>query len=97
MQQDIQTAISRLERQTVGARNDEWWAWADLGQFYLLRGDFEAARRVYEQGRRTGPTSSEYRRHLDVLRELASALALRDRDPSRRLSAFIEELVSLYD
>lgn len=55
-------------------RADEWWAWADLGQARLLQGDAAEARRCYENGRATGPSSSDYARSLEVLREIRDAL-----------------------
>jgi tetratricopeptide (TPR) repeat protein len=96
LKQEIETVIGRLERQTTGARSDEWWAWADLGQFHLLNGDLDAARRAYEQGRRTGPTGAEYRRHIDVLGGLAKELNEREPTFAAQLASFIEELQSSY-
>jgi tetratricopeptide (TPR) repeat protein len=97
MQRDIKTTIDRLKRQITGARSDEWWAWADLGQFYLLQGNFGEADQAYEQGRRTGPTVAEYRRHLDVLRELCRDLAPREPVFTSRLSEFVNKLQTQYE
>lgn len=74
---EIDEAIASLQRQTApgGERSDEWWAWADLGQFRLLRGDLAGAREAYQEGRRrSGPKASEIKRHFDVLRELMAAI-----------------------
>ena len=82
--------VSRLERQVVGARSDEWWAYADLAQFRLLSGDVSGAYSAYAAGRATGPSASERQRPLDVLAELAAAL--KDRHPQRhaQIVDFIE-------
>ena len=80
-QQRIAAMVSRLERQVVGARSDEWWAYADLAQFRLLGGDVSGAYSAYAAGRTTGPSASELQRPLDVLAELAAAL--KDRHPQR--------------
>ena len=55
-----------------GARADDWWAAADLGQFLLLRGDFGQARLAYEHGLENAPKQSDIERHLYVLRDLLS-------------------------
>ena len=70
MRRRIQLAIRQLEGNTGGERTDEWWAWSDLGQLYLLSGDANKAEHAYERARKTGPTSEEYRRHVDMLKQL---------------------------
>lgn len=93
---EIDEAIASLQHQTApgGERSDEWWAWADLGQFRLLRGDLAGAREAYVEGkRRTGPKASEIKRHFDVLRTLISAV---EPEPGRLTQAVGEysEIVS---
>ena len=82
--------VSRLERQVVGARSDEWWAYADLAQFRLLGGDVSGAHGAWAAGRATGPSASELQRPLDVLAELAAAL--KERHPQRhaQILAFVD-------
>jgi tetratricopeptide (TPR) repeat protein len=96
MLERIDRAIRGLERQTRGSRGDEWWALSDLGQFYLLRGDADAARHCYARGRRTGPSYEEFERHLHVLRELANAVARREPELGKSMSSFIDELESSF-
>ncbi len=47
MRQSIEQAITQLVRKTSGTRTDEWWAWSDLGQLYLLHGDASLAAEAY--------------------------------------------------
>lgn len=67
----IDELLARLERQVRGRRSDEWWAWADLAQFRLLRGDRAGAEAAMREGlKATGPSAAEYARPLDLLAEL---------------------------
>lgn len=75
MQQRLQRVITKLEGQTSGPRGDEWWAWADLAQFYLLAGEPEQADRCYRAGRDAGPGEREYNSTLAVLEQLKAAPA----------------------
>lgn len=66
-----------LEAQTSGsgaARIDEWWAWADLGQLYLLSGQPGEARRSFAAGLSTNPPRGEVERTILLLRQLAGGL-----------------------
>jgi len=66
--------IPPLKVETEGSRSDDWWAWADLGQFYLLHGEPEKAIECYRKGHATGPTKDDYDSSLRVLRYLRNAL-----------------------
>ena len=59
MKADIETAIAELKKKTGGTRTDEWWAWSDLGQLYLLQADSAQALDAYEQARKTGAATDE--------------------------------------
>lgn len=86
----IASIVDRLQRQTAGARSDEWWAFADLAQFKLLQGDPTGARQAYVKGRATGPSAAELQRPLEVLAEIA--VALKPTHPQRHdeIRAFID-------
>lgn len=86
----IDRMVERLERQTAGARSDEWWAFADLAQFRLLRGDVDGARRAYLAGRATGPSAAELQRPLEVLLELAAALKAQHPRRHDEIEAFVD-------
>ena len=92
LQQDLDRVIKQLEHETKGPRADEWWAWSDLGQFYLLRNDVENARGTYKRGLQTGPTTQELRRHLEVLRELRERTSQTDPALATSIEAVIKEL-----
>ena len=96
LRERIDRAIRTLERETTGSRGDEWWALSDLGQFYLLQGNVVAARNCYALGRRTGPSSAEVQRHIDILLELATAVSRRDPRLGETMLAFIDELKATY-
>ena len=73
----ISTVLEELRAKTNGtdaSRIDEWWAWADLGQLYLLSGRPEEARDSFASGLNTNPPSDEVRRTLLLLRDLADSL-----------------------
>jgi tetratricopeptide (TPR) repeat protein len=70
MKADIEEAIEKLKQKAGGTRTDEWWAWSDLGQLYLLLANDVQALEAYERARKTGPATDEYQRHLAGLRQL---------------------------
>jgi tetratricopeptide (TPR) repeat protein len=70
MKADIAVAIDDLKQKTGGTRTDEWWAWSDLGQLFLLQANDIQALEAYERARKTGPATDEYQRHLAGLKQL---------------------------
>jgi tetratricopeptide (TPR) repeat protein len=70
MKANIDKAIAELIKKTGGTRTDEWWAWSDLGQLYLLQANDAGALDAYEHARKTGPATDEYQRHIAGLRQL---------------------------
>jgi tetratricopeptide (TPR) repeat protein len=73
MKADIEKAIAELNKKIGGTRTDEWWAWSDLGQLYLLQANDARALDAYERARKTGPATDEYQRHIAGLRQLLEA------------------------
>lgn len=72
----LASVIGHLEIETAGPRSDEWWAWSDLAQFYLLNGEPDKARMCYSSAiSKTGATVDEIRRHVTILEELADKTA----------------------
>jgi tetratricopeptide (TPR) repeat protein len=72
----LASVIGHLEVQTAGPSRDEWWAWSDLAQFYLLNGEPDKARDCYATAiNKTGATPGEIERHATILGELADKLA----------------------
>ena len=92
MHKDLQIAIKNLERETKGPRDDEWWAWSDLGQFYLLLDNPDEARRCYKHAHNTGPSKGEYRRHIAILEELAAATKERAPSVANNIKTIVAEL-----
>jgi tetratricopeptide (TPR) repeat protein len=91
MKADIEQAIAELNKKTAGTRTDEWWAWSDLGQLYLLRADDARALDAYERARRTGPATDEYQRHIAGLRQLLEVTS----KTAREVAAAIERALSV--
>lgn len=91
---DLNRVIDHLEEETARSRSDEWWAWSDLAQFHLLRNEPEKAREAYRRALRTGPTSQEFRRHLDILKELQAATneCAEDRDIAKAIEDVMREV-----
>ncbi len=71
---NIREGIQLIEKQVQGVRRDEWWAWADLGELYLLEENSEKARFAYERFREKSPTAKNYKSVIMVLEELQDAL-----------------------
>jgi tetratricopeptide (TPR) repeat protein len=90
--QDLDTVVKRLITETSGPRADEFWAWADLAQFALLRKDTQAARASYREALQRGPKADELKRHIDILRELAEGTSAFDKEMSDGITATITEL-----
>jgi tetratricopeptide (TPR) repeat protein len=92
VRKQIDAAIERLELATVSGRQDEWWAWFDLGQSYLLRGTAADARRCYERAIATGPRADDIERHVQILEELREATKTTAPQISRDIELAIEFL-----
>lgn len=89
----LEDVIVHLESETAGPRSDEWWAWSDLAQFYLLRGEPTKARECYAQAiSRTGATAEEIKRHAAILNELAEATATTSPEVAASIRAAVREL-----
>lgn len=86
LREDLDSVIRDLERETQGPRSDEFYAWADLAQFYLLRGDSERAKEAYRRARDQGPGPDQIRGHVEVLRLLAEGIAGTAPETARRIS-----------
>lgn len=85
--------IQQLEVDITGPRSDEWWAWSDLAQFYLLNGELDKARACYTNAlSKTGATSSEITRHVTILKELAEMTKESAPTISEGIGAVIDEL-----
>jgi tetratricopeptide (TPR) repeat protein len=80
-----------VQRQVDGTRYDQWWAWADLGQLYLLSGKNYEATKSY---RNFIPkvNSRALVSHLNVLRSLQAALQGTKPDIAHMIVRIIEEL-----
>jgi hypothetical protein len=90
----LATIIGKLEFEIAGVRHDEWWAWSDLCQFYLLNGEPDKARTCYRNAiSRTGATSDEIKRHVTILDELADKTAATAPGIAASIRAVAEELL----
>jgi tetratricopeptide (TPR) repeat protein len=93
MRNDLEIAIERLTAETQGRRKDEWWAWSDLAQFYLLANKLDQARDSYSKAlARTGVTTDEIHRHATILQELASRIADKAPEISNNIRKAITDL-----
>jgi tetratricopeptide (TPR) repeat protein len=71
----LKGVIKKLEKQVDGPRRDEWWAWADLAQFYLLCGDLKTAMNSYRKGQqKSGPSEKDYKSSIAVLTTLKNSI-----------------------
>jgi tetratricopeptide (TPR) repeat protein len=73
----VATMIEILEKKVEGvdaSRVDEWWAWSDLGQMYLLAGEPSKAQSAYNRGLATSPAVTDVKRSAELLQELGEKL-----------------------
>ncbi len=94
MKANIEKAIAELKKETGGTRTDEWWAWSDLGQLYLLQADLVRALDAYEHARKTGPAKDEYQRHIDGLRQLRAVTSETAREVADAIERALTELAN---
>jgi len=92
LQKDLDRVIKNLEGETKGKRSDEFYAWADLAQFYLLRGDERRAREAYREALNQGPSAAALKRHIEILRELADGIRASSSDTADSIAAMAREL-----
>jgi tetratricopeptide (TPR) repeat protein len=93
LRKDLARAIEHIEREIAGPRRDEWWAWSDLGQFYLLNNEPDKARSCYSDGRKqAGPTAEEIKRHVAILEELSERTAATAPEIAANIRTQITEL-----
>ena len=92
MQERIERLLERLKRQTEGARRDDWWAWADLAQYLLLKGDIGSAFEAYQRGRSIGASAEDMHRSLEVLAELGRALESDEPEVAQRIGGFCDRM-----
>lgn len=93
IRKQLASVIGHLEVETAGPRSDEWWAWSDLAQFYLLNGEPDKARACYANAiSKTGATAEEIKRHATILGELCDKI--KDSAPgiAASIRAAIDEL-----
>ncbi len=74
---DIDQAIARIEKQLSDSRRMDRWAWADLGDCYLMKGGEDAATRALDAYRRFVKLSDEESLESahDVMTKLAEELS----------------------
>lgn len=87
----LRQAVEAIGRQVHGARRNDRWAWADLGQCQLLLGDLPAARTSYARMRSLGDADT-LRSALPVLQRLQEALRESDPAIAAALAAGVAEL-----
>jgi hypothetical protein len=73
-QADIKVGLVKIEELVRGKKKYDWYAWTDLGLFYLLSNEFSAARAAYEQATQLGAGPPNYKSTLSVLEQLERAL-----------------------
>jgi tetratricopeptide (TPR) repeat protein len=89
----LASVIEDLGVETAGPRSDEWWAWSDLAQFYLLNGEPDKARASYANAiNKTGATASEIKRHVTILGELADKITATAPEIAASIRATIDKL-----
>lgn len=92
--QKLQESILIIGRQVEEERKYDWWAWADLGELYLLDGKKDEALLAYDKLRSTGARVQDYDLIRKVLQDLTQAL--REANPSiaEAISSAIQYLLN---
>lgn len=88
----IKEAAEIVQKQVERKRRREWWAWADLGELYLLCGESKEALRAYEMFTHSGAREPDYESQISVLNELASVLKSVNASVSEAILKAIEYL-----
>ncbi len=89
---EIRKAIRTIQKQVEVKRRDEWWAWADLGQLYLLIGQEKEAFQAYAKFQDAGPRARDYVSTLTVLEELMQALKPTNPPIAKSIERVIQDL-----
>jgi tetratricopeptide (TPR) repeat protein len=90
----IRLVSSQVGDDGKGARGKQWWAWADLGLFHLLRGQLDEALGRYEKLKETGAKKKNYASMVRVLTDIHKALQGAGHplaEPVARAIAFLED------
>ncbi len=74
IQDRLKKIIPMLEDAVQDERSQSRWAWADLGQFYLLSGRLEDALRCYDHYKRAGATGRDFDTTIDILTKLSQSV-----------------------
>lgn len=74
-QKQLQDAIALVDAQIkTGGRQNQWWAYADLGLFYLLVGRVDEALRQYARFQEKGAGGPDYDTTIGVLDKIHESL-----------------------
>lgn len=90
---ELRQAVGTIERQVRGVRRPDRWAWADLGQCYMLLGDVERAIGCYRHALALGDDAT-VQSIRPVLEQLRAALTPRDAAAAERISQVLQALPS---
>lgn len=88
--ENIRSGIQTVQQQVEGPRKSQWWAWADLGLFQLLVGEWDAAIRAYAEFDNAGARAADYDSHIAVLNDLKTSFEKHDRN---EIKALIEKAI----
>ncbi len=94
LKQKIQEAILIIERQVEEERKYDWWAWADLGELYLLDSKKDEAFLAYDKLRSTGARVQDYDVIRNILQDLVQALRETYRSIAETISSAIQYLLN---
>lgn len=89
----LRQAVDTIERQVRGVRRPDRWAWADLGQCYMLLGDVERAIGCYRHALALGDDAT-VQSIRPVLERLRGALASSDAAAAERITQVLQALPS---
>lgn len=95
---DIFSAIQTLNKETDSSRENDFWAWADLGVLSILYRDNTRADKAYKVFTNLAPPDYAYGTHLRVLKQLVDALVNSDfQDIAEKLKGIYVELEEALD
>jgi tetratricopeptide (TPR) repeat protein len=66
--------VTRQLDENIDGRRSQWWAYADLGMFYLLENRLEKAKEQYRKFKECGARDEDYKTTMEVLKELQQSL-----------------------
>ena len=92
---ELEQARSFVGRQIDGERQDQWWAWADLGLLNLLLQNTEQAEQAYQQFWKKGANQDDFNSSRLTLQNCADALSGYDKSLAESITIMMDRIIEI--